>query len=847
MKAKLRSDDEKAKVAEKLQVSDNRIEDLKSQRKNLSTTDQVENTSDPIISPTFNEIVTSYTTEFKKADAIPDAVQRIEKHIVVEEVHNQQLQELKAKLRSDEEKAKVVEKLQVSNTRIETLKAQRANLNQGGNVIIENQEIVQQQQIESLGNLQRENEVRSSVLTEELKEKKAVLMASKDPVQQKKLTQEVTKLEDKVREENETAFRKEKMAQIKAEFPTFETIDESSVKSELAQLNLERQELKQQQKATKDPAQLKRIEQQIQSIERSIEELEKFVKEEKQNEPKLTRIVEIEVSDNQKLEGLTKEPSYIAYIQKRNEQTNLENQTNELLARNAVLTKELNEEINKDSETKVTPKQREIIAELVKNQDVIQKNRLLLTQKNTELTASSNASEYEWMVKNNIKPTKATPKITSEQPTFETIPTFAIVKKEAVNNAVPLPVNIKNPKGLVYRVQVGAFRKPVPNEFFREFSPVSGDVLANGLTCYMAGYFNNVNAVSDAKNQIRAIGYADAFVVAYCDGERISFAKARELEQSGQCIPLSDNELRIALEENKILPTVTPTNPEITQVQEVPKPVDLTYNQLPGAVEATAVESLQSLFFTVQVGVVNRPMKPEQLPDLTNLFTSRNEKGLLRYSTGKFNSLDLAKETRKEAVRKGVADAFIVAYYKGKRITIAQANQLIATNGPSIFEEIPTASVATNTVTGPVTYEPTEIEIVELKTPKETIVKYEMNVEPENARAQLSKLNQAGIFTYSATTSKIVSNHFNEKELNAAFLQHVSDMNVLEVKEGKEKALKFELPANSWSGAFADWILHCPYEFKILESTEIVFYPKSKQETEELRKIANELLISIHE
>jgi hypothetical protein len=80
LKAKLRSEDEKAKVAEKLQVSDTRIEDLKSQRKNLSTTAQVVNTNEPIISPTFNEIETSYSTEFKKADAIPDAVQRIEKH-----------------------------------------------------------------------------------------------------------------------------------------------------------------------------------------------------------------------------------------------------------------------------------------------------------------------------------------------------------------------------------------------------------------------------------------------------------------------------------------------------------------------------------------------------------------------------------------------------------------------------------------------------------------------------------------------------------------------------------------------------------------------------------------------
>ena len=69
-----------------------------------------------------------------------------------------------------------------------------------------------------------------------------------------------------------------------------------------------------------------------------------------------------------------------------------------------------------------------------------------------------------------------------------------------------IPVNVSNPQGLVYRVQVGAFRKPIPNDAFREFSPVSGDVLANGLTCYMAGYFNSsVNAVT-ARKEIQKLG-----------------------------------------------------------------------------------------------------------------------------------------------------------------------------------------------------------------------------------------------------------------------------------------------------------------------------------------------------
>src|SRR5690606_26547789 len=141
----------------------------------------------------------------------------------------------------------------------------------------------------------------------------------------------------------------------------------------------------------------------------------------------------------------------------------------------------------------------------------------------------------------------------------------------------------------------------------------------------------------------------------------------------------SENELKIALIENSPQftssekSTIEVVNVSPTKPTEKPK-VDLNYNKMPGAVEATAVECLEALFFTVQVGVYNRPVRPDQL-SFDELFTSRSEKGQIRYSSGKFQSVEAAKNKRKEAVEKGVADAFIVAYYQGKRITIAEANQ----------------------------------------------------------------------------------------------------------------------------------------------------------------------------
>ena len=56
-----------------------------------------------------------------------------------------------------------------------------------------------------------------------------------------------------------------------------------------------------------------------------------------------------------------------------------------------------------------------------------------------------------------------------------------------------LPVLNQMPMGLIFRVQVGAFRYKVPEYFFREFSPVSGEKLTNNLTAYLVGFFVDSN------------------------------------------------------------------------------------------------------------------------------------------------------------------------------------------------------------------------------------------------------------------------------------------------------------------------------------------------------------------
>jgi len=223
----------------------------------------------------------------------------------------------------------------------------------------------------------------------------------------------------------------------------------------------------------------------------------------------------------------------------------------------------------------------------------------------------------------------------------------------------------------VYRVQIGAFAKPIPQNLFNKFNPVSGEKLNNGITRYMAGYFNNSKKVVEARDQIKQLGYADAFAVAYCDGKRITLAEARILEANGQCVAKGENELVLEVATN------TAEKMGLGDTTKLVKVDELTYNQAPGAVKAEPIEKHLGLFFTVQVGAFNRPVAAGALYGIAPLNTLRLPNGQIRYTSGMFNTVEEARPKKQDAIDRGIKDAFITAYYKGERIQIADALKLL--------------------------------------------------------------------------------------------------------------------------------------------------------------------------
>lgn len=245
----------------------------------------------------------------------------------------------------------------------------------------------------------------------------------------------------------------------------------------------------------------------------------------------------------------------------------------------------------------------------------------------------------------------------------------------------PIPVGVENPSGLVYRVQIGAFARPIPQDLFKEFNPVSGEKIGGtNVTRYMAGFFSSSETVTDAREKIRALGYNDAFVVAYCDGERIQLWDARKREREGTCVPKGTNELMVEIAAKTAEAMGLPTTNEVREVPEH------SYNEAPGAADADPIEIKQGLFFTVQIGVFNRPVGPEFTHGMDELLTIRLPNGQIRYASGMFDSVEEALPRREKALANGVKGAFVTAYYKGERIPLWQAKQLLAENGKSILQ-----------------------------------------------------------------------------------------------------------------------------------------------------------------
>ena len=89
-------------------------------------------------------------------------------------------------------------------------------------------------------------------------------------------------------------------------------------------------------------------------------------------------------------------------------------------------------------------------------------------------------------------------------------------------------VNTMAAKGVVYKVQIGAFKNKDLSKYFSNNKNFSGEVDADGTKKYTLGSFPTYWEADNFKKYLREMGVSDAWVVAYKDGKRIEVKDALE-------------------------------------------------------------------------------------------------------------------------------------------------------------------------------------------------------------------------------------------------------------------------------------------------------------------------------
>ncbi|MBK9283279.1 MAG: PD40 domain-containing protein [Sphingobacteriaceae bacterium] len=258
---------------------------------------------------------------------------------------------------------------------------------------------------------------------------------------------------------------------------------------------------------------------------------------------------------------------------------------------------------------------------------------------------------------------------------------LAVVKGNAYSDAKPIPIDAKMPDGLMFRVQIGAFKTQLPNNTFKGLNPLNGENAPNGYIRYTAGNFNKIEIANAVKNDLQKLGYSDAFVVVYYNGKRISLTEA----------------LAIMSNEGKQIDNNAPTSMGITSNVNIPKvnnPPATLNNETANVTQE--LEKINGLLFTVQIGVYSKQASKKQLLNLSPIYTEKLPTGLFRYTAGVYNNTEKLLSDKAKVVTYGVKDAFVSAYLNGKRISFAEgktakenaATQLEAEN-PIIFPANP--------------------------------------------------------------------------------------------------------------------------------------------------------------
>lgn len=228
----------------------------------------------------------------------------------------------------------------------------------------------------------------------------------------------------------------------------------------------------------------------------------------------------------------------------------------------------------------------------------------------------------------------------SEKP-VEVFSLFEVLKSTVNDARKKVIIDGEIPDGLIYRIQIGVFSKPVAESFFKGITPIYAFKAGGSENrSYYAGVFRKVADAGKALTTVRSAGFKDAFVVALAGNKRVSADRAVVMEKEWG---------------NKPLLTISKS------------PTDTIPPTLLYRVEV--VRSLKPIKDDVVEGI--KKMAGNRGMDIQTL-----DNGNSVYLVGKFITFESAAEYADLMIRNGYREAKVVAFLGKKEISVETAKQL---------------------------------------------------------------------------------------------------------------------------------------------------------------------------
>ncbi|MDF1559113.1 MAG: hypothetical protein P1P83_02785 [Bacteroidales bacterium] len=227
---------------------------------------------------------------------------------------------------------------------------------------------------------------------------------------------------------------------------------------------------------------------------------------------------------------------------------------------------------------------------------------------------------------------------------------FEVRPAPAYSAANPVPIDITLPDGLVYTIQIAAFKNALDPSLFKGLYPVYGKLKKEtGITFYYTGFFRRLEDARQALPKAREAGFPDAFVIALMNDQRVSMERAAQLGKEWGVKPL-------------------PFEGETSSAEEKSGPED--------------ARMVGTLSFRAEVMRTDSPIpemieKIEMLAGQRGLDIIENNEGESVFLIGNFITFESAEDYVSLLIRNGYNTARVAAWVGRYEIPVEAARELL--------------------------------------------------------------------------------------------------------------------------------------------------------------------------